>query len=85
MTDYKEIIKTKIDNSTGIKGVELSLAVMDVVNPAIFKFEEYWNAITELVESGEVMELEFVLPQIDYRTKSIYFPKGTTWDAPNHV
>jgi len=83
--NYKEIIKTKIDHSTGIKGVELSLAVMDIVNPAVFKFEEYWKELTELVKTGEVMELEFVLPQIDYRTKSIYFPKGTTWDAPSHV
>lgn len=43
-----------------------------------FSCEE--NVITlldELVRSGEIQEVEYILPNMDYRIKSFYLPKNT--------
>jgi len=61
----------------GIKGVDLALHVMSEVNPVIFDIQEYWDALNSLIGSKEIVEVEYTLPQLSYRIKSIYFPKGT--------
>lgn len=33
--------------------------------------------LNELVEQDRILEIEYVLPKMDYRIKSIYMPKGT--------
>lgn len=33
--------------------------------------------LEKLVDEGSLIEVEYVLPTMDYRTKSILFPKGT--------
>jgi hypothetical protein len=80
---YKDLIIGKVNASTGIKSVDLALAVMDLVNPVKFNHEEYSNALSDAVERSEIVEMEFILPQIDYRTKSIYFPRGTKFGVLN--
>ncbi len=77
MIQLKEIILRKVNNSTGIKAVELTLAVMSEINPLIFEAKTYISELDELVKNGEILELEYTLPNMDYRIKSIYFPKGT--------
>ncbi len=80
MTDYKQLILDRINGSTGVKAVDLVVSIMSKeVNPQVFKLEEYDNALRELVDSGQIIEMEYVLPHMDYRTKSIYFPKRTTF------
>lgn len=40
--------------------------------------ETPWLDIIELaVKNGELKELEYILPDMDYRVKSMLFPKGT--------
>lgn len=62
----------------GIKGNELAVQITYelhnkkiAVNPEIIL-----ETINQMVEDGEILEIEYVLPHIDYRIKSFYLPKG---------
>lgn len=74
----EKTILDKVTNSTGMKGVELVLHVMTILMPKTFKHEEYTQILESLVDRGEIVELEYEVPQV-HRVKSIYFPKGTTF------
>jgi len=74
---YKEAILHVVDAKTAVKNVDLALAVMERVNPTKFELEKYQSALEELVETGEIINVDYTLESMDYRTKSIYFPKGT--------
>lgn len=67
-----------VRKSTGIKGTELALKVITLVHPRTFESAEYITILNMLVHSGQILELEYIVPQTSYRIKSIYFPKGTT-------
>lgn len=71
-----EILKI-INSRQGIKGVDLVLALMERIGPTMLKYQEFDSALVELIKEGEVVELEYVLPQMEYRIKSMYFPKNT--------
>jgi len=73
MEKIKELIINCINEHTGIKGVDL---VVDVCSNEV-NTEEYENALNELVMNGEIIEVEYTLPSMDYRVKSMYFPKET--------
>lgn len=73
----KEIITNIVNSSQGIKAVELVLKVMEEINPVKFDEKEYNKCLTELINNKEIVEIEYILHQMDYRIKSIYFPKGT--------
>jgi len=77
MTDYKEIIIKVVNENSGIKGVELSLRVITIINPLKFNKNEYLQSLLAVVEDGEILELEFTLSHLDYRVRSIFFPRGT--------
>jgi hypothetical protein len=35
------------------------------------------DVLDELIKNGDIIEVCYTLPQMDYRIKSLYFPKGT--------
>ena len=74
---YKEAILTSVNTRQGITAVELVLNCMSFIGPSQFEEVEYTFQLAELVSNKEIVELEYILPQMDYRIKSIYFPKGT--------
>ncbi len=74
----RKIILDKVNNSTGIKAVELVVAVQTEVKSE-FQHDEYVKTIEELVSSKEIVELDYILPSMNYRVKSLYFPKGTVF------
>lgn len=37
----------------------------------------FLNVVNDLIGSGDIVELEYVLPHMDYRVKSFYMPRGT--------
>jgi len=59
----------------GIKAVDLTVKLatefLDVNSVEILE------AIMALVIRGDIIELQYTLPHMQYRVKSIYFPKGT--------
>ncbi len=81
MLELRQVIKNLISIKQGVKAPEL---VVEVINTLIaegqttsFDSEEYQAVINALVESGDVVEMEYILPHMEYRVKSIFFPKGT--------
>jgi len=76
MMTIKETVKEIVNKSQGLKAVELSMRVLTETKYDV-KSEDIIKTIEDLVREGEIVELEYILPQMDYRIKSIYFPKGT--------
>lgn len=37
------------------------------------------DTLENMVKEGSIIELEYILPSISYRVKSLYFPKGTAF------
>jgi hypothetical protein len=78
----REAILTTVNSHQGIKGVELVLNVMGMVGPVMFDDREYMLELSRLLDEGEIIEIEYALPTMEYRLKSLYFPKGTRINAP---
>lgn len=79
----KEKIKEKIielvKNNCPIKAVELALETSVWVHENKMKLEtkDYYEYLSELQNSGDIIEVSYVLSDSDYKERSIYFPKGT--------
>ena len=76
----REAIIDTINAHQGIKGVYLVIKVMEVINPVQFSHNDYQEELKILINEKEIVELEYTLPTIAYRIKSIYFPKGTIFE-----
>lgn len=72
----KEAIIKVVEGYQGLKATELVVKIFDVIPPS--ESPKILDAIWELVEAGEIIEINYILPQMDYRTKSFLLPKGTT-------
>lgn len=75
MTPLSEFIIRTVEAKGPIKGVDLSVEVathQHDVSP-----QEIADALDDLVEGGDLIEVEYILKKMDYRCKSMYFPKGT--------
>lgn len=77
--DLRGIILEKVNQSTGIKGSELAteVCVRFMEGGINVTIENYRLLIEQLVKEGEIVEIEFCLPSMPERIKSIFFPKGT--------
>ncbi len=75
----KELIKKTVNQNPGIKGVNLVLDVTVSLSKEVDEWEEdaYFEALEDLVSQKEIIEVEYVLPGLGNKIKSIYFPKGT--------
>jgi predicted phage-related endonuclease len=72
LTQMQELIITIIEEKPGIKITEL------VAYFSRYKYDFiYIDTLDQMVREGHIIELEYVLPTMDYRVKSMYFPKGT--------
>ena len=79
--DLRALILSNVDSA--IKHNELTVKIVlylvnhhnerDVGNIA----DQLLNGLEKLVEEGELVEVEYALPDSNYRCRSIYFPKGT--------
>jgi hypothetical protein len=74
----RDAIIRSVEIRNGIPAVELVLNVMNLTNNIVsFNDSDYKRELDNLVATGKIVELDFILPHMDYRIKSIYFPKGT--------
>lgn len=76
MTVRDAILRT-VEANQGLKGVDLVVKVMGLINPNFFTPEEFNAELMKLVNERMLVELTYELSNMDYRTKSMYFPKGT--------
>jgi hypothetical protein len=75
----RDVIRKIVNENSGIKNVELVIKVAQSLIEEDIEFEprDLIIQIESLVKEGEIVELEFILPDMGYRVKSMYFPKGT--------
>jgi len=72
-----ENIKLVVNASGPIKGVDLALKVLQNLHPYEFESREFLRILDSLVQHGEILEVEYLLPSMRDRVKSLYFPIGT--------
>lgn len=73
----KEVILEKVESAC--KATELFLYVVSQYCESGRRaptFGEIEREVSLLVERGDIVEFDYVLPSMDYRVKTIYFPKG---------
>lgn len=73
----REAILKIINSGQGIKGVDLVLKVLTELFPSEFKSGQVLEELTRMVKEGEIIEIEYTLPDMNYRIRSFYLPKGT--------
>ena len=71
------LILDAVNAHNSIRNVDLVLNVMSHINPTMFDIVDYEAAIAHLLSKGDIIEVEVIMPQANYRVKSIYFPRGT--------
>ncbi len=66
---------------SGMKATELVAEVMSTLcekhKDLGVSSEELLNEVEVLIQSGDIIEIDFVVPAMDYRIKSFYLPKDT--------
>jgi len=76
----EEIIKI-VNDYEPINSIELTSKISTWENNTRNHLDDEWrfsDVLNELVKNGDIIEMCYTLPQMDYRIKSLYFPKGTT-------
>lgn len=68
----------------GLKATDLAMKVVERAHEEELPFpssditqEDYFNLVQELVETEMITEIEYILPEIQYKTKSFLLPKDT--------
>lgn len=85
MTTLRQAVLEIVEEHGAIKGTDLALKMADqhrdlMDGPA--KLDAYMAELEAMVKDNELIEVEYTTPQVSYRTKSIYMPKGTILRIP---
>lgn len=76
-----QVKKIVVEKITELQGVKATTLVTELPNEVIewgsVRKNDILQVFEELVKDGEILEIEYVLPSINYRTKSFYVPKDT--------
>jgi hypothetical protein len=67
-----DLVEEFVNSKHGIKGIEIASEPQIVL-----LVDDLPQLLNKLVAANRIVELEYVTPDMNYRTKSIYFPKGT--------
>jgi hypothetical protein len=70
--EIKQLIVERVSEKAGLKAVHLA-SEEDIV----LACKDLPSICEELVEEGRLVEVEYVLPEMDWRIKSFYLPAGT--------
>lgn len=77
MESVERVISEIVTDCQGIRATELAAKLAADTRLGAISFETLMPVLTSMVQRGELVEVEYVLPTMNYRIKSIYFPKGT--------
>lgn len=75
INDLKDLIARTVASKQGCKATEL-VSIPDIVM-ATTKDTDITNLIEQMVADGELVEVEYVLPNLQFRVKSFLLPAGT--------
>lgn len=87
----KKMIAEIVANIQGCKATELAVHVAQhVTNPTtrqqIFDSNfDFPDLLQEMITEGMLVEVEYVLPSMNYRCKSFLLPAGTQVNVPESV
>lgn len=73
----KELIIKVVESVQGGKGPELVPVLIREFAASGLATDNIPILLQELVDENKLVEVEYVLPSLDFRLKSIYLPKGT--------
>lgn len=88
----RNLILNVVNESPGVQGIELVVkchkrrALVDddpYSDENIDDTIDIIDEIDELVNDGNLVEIEYTLTSMSYRTKMVYFPKGTKISVKN--
>lgn len=80
----KEVLVRIVNDKQGTKATLLVVELMQELhlqNLSIDEDVDVPNLIQELVSEGELLEIEYILPNIPYRVKSFLLPKGSSFSS----
>ena len=66
-----------IELVTATPGIKLMSLIPKMVEFITEKNTNVPDLVEKMVLAGEIIEVEYITPQMNYRTKSLLFPKGT--------
>ena len=77
-TDISYVVEIVKENP-GIKSTELAakLTIKKCENNLKVEGDEIVKAIDDAAKEGLILEMEYILPSMPYRIKSVYFPADT--------
>lgn len=75
----QDVITYLVNNKPAIKGTELVTEIITTLFENGLKDDagDPVDTLNQMVKDGEIVEVEYVLPNMAYVVKSLYFPKGT--------
>lgn len=74
--ELKKIIIDIVNDNNGLKSMELIPKLPESVF-IYLKSEDICETLDELVSNGDILEIEYSVPNYSYKIKSFYLPKGT--------
>jgi hypothetical protein len=77
MDALRKAIVEMVEEEQGIKATELIPQIAIRHPELIIVLNEMPDTLEQLVHEGELVEVEYVLHTMNYKSKSWYLPKGT--------
>jgi hypothetical protein len=76
---WEEVVEDAVKQRPGIHGPYLAGEAITRMHDEKLDLPEidFANLLEEMVKQKRLIEVEYVLPDMDYRIKSLYFPVGT--------
>lgn len=74
--EVTDAIKELVEN--GIKATELVAQLASQFKTRLPPSTDVLGLLDKMVHDGEIVEVEYILPHLDFRIKSMYFPAGTS-------
>lgn len=74
--ELKQAIVEEVNQLRSCKTIELVTALVESLSEWCGE-HDLLDVIDEMIISGQLVEVQYVLPDMDYRVKSILFPGGT--------
>lgn len=80
MDEAVELVAKEVRELQGCKAMEL------IASKNLNAYDFSWpDAIEEAVQRGKIIEIEYMLPNMNWRIKSFYLPGGTRIDESSRL
>jgi hypothetical protein len=73
---FKQVLIDTVAEVQGCKSMELIGYAAEKMGEE-FARHDFMQALQEAIDEGDIEEVEYILPQLDFRIKSFLLPKNT--------